>query len=118
MAGTKIGGMKAKQTNLQKYGEDFYKNIGKKGGRNGHTGGFASNPALASVAGAIGGRKSRRGPVYDKEWHSVKPTVQEMLAQGYSIKEIADFTGLSYSKLIYRVSKEFVFDDKGVVLND
>lgn len=62
MAGTKAGGIKAAKTNLKKYGLDFYKRIGSKGGRNGHTGGFAANPALASIAGRKGGRISRRGP--------------------------------------------------------
>lgn len=60
MAGTKAGGLKAYQTNLKKYGKDFYNRIGKRGGQNGHTGGFAANPALARIAGQKGGRKSRR----------------------------------------------------------
>ena len=63
MLGTKAGGTKAAKTNLEKHGADFYKRIGKKGGQNGHTGGFAANPALARVAGAKGGRISRRGKV-------------------------------------------------------
>lgn len=62
MAGTKAGGLKAAATNKAKYGQGFYARIGKLGGQNGHTGGFAANPALARVAGAKGGRKSRRGP--------------------------------------------------------
>ena len=62
MAGTKAGGRKAAITNREKYGDDFYANIGRKGGTNGHTGGFASNPELAKIAGAKGGRKSKRGP--------------------------------------------------------
>jgi general stress protein YciG len=61
MVGTKAGGIKAAKTNLEKHGADFYKRIGKKGGQNGHTGGFAANRALARVAGAKGGRISRRG---------------------------------------------------------
>lgn len=61
MAGTKEGGRKASITNRLKYGEDFYGRIGRKGGKNGHTGGFASNPELARIAGAKGGRLSRRG---------------------------------------------------------
>lgn len=61
MAGTKAGGLKASATNISKYGVDFYKRIGQKGGRNGHTGGFASNQELARIAGAKGGRISRRG---------------------------------------------------------
>lgn len=62
MAGTKAGGIKAAATNRNKYGAEFYARIGQKGGRNGHTGGFAANPALAKIAGAKGGRISRRGP--------------------------------------------------------
>lgn len=60
MAGTKTGGKKAAATNLERHGRNFYREIGAKGGRNGHTGGFASNPELAKIAGAKGGRISRR----------------------------------------------------------
>lgn len=60
MPGNKIGGMKAAKTNLKKYGDNFYRMIGSKGGQNGHTGGFAANPELARTAGAKGGRISRR----------------------------------------------------------
>lgn len=62
MAGTKAGGKKAAATNKAKYGDKFYANIGRKGGSNGHTGGFAANPELAKVAGAKGGKISKRGP--------------------------------------------------------
>ena len=61
MAGTKAGGKKAAETNKEKYGDDFYRELGRKGGKNGHTGGFAANPELAKIAGAKGGRISRRG---------------------------------------------------------
>ena len=60
MAGTKAGGMKAAATNKAKHGADFYAKIGAKGGQNGRTGGFAANPDLARIAGAKGGRISRR----------------------------------------------------------
>jgi general stress protein YciG len=60
MAGTKAGGQKAAQTNKAKHGSDFYAKIGAKGGKLGKTGGFAANPELARVAGAKGGRISRR----------------------------------------------------------
>jgi uncharacterized protein len=60
MAGTKAGGQKAAQTNKAKHGSDFYAKIGAKGGRLGKTGGFAANPELARIAGAKGGRISRR----------------------------------------------------------
>ena len=52
---------------ILKYGKDFYAKIGQKGGRLGCTGGFAANPALAKIAGAKGGRISRRGPAKNKE---------------------------------------------------
>lgn len=66
MAGTKIGGMRAAETNKRKYGEDFYERIGRRGGQNGHTGGFATVDengvhTLAITAGRKGGLISRRG---------------------------------------------------------
>lgn len=60
MAGTKAGGMKAAATNKTKYGKDFYARIGQAGGKLGRTGGFYANRELARVAGAKGGRLSRR----------------------------------------------------------
>lgn len=60
MAGTKIGGMKAAATNKKRYGKGFYAKIGRIGGENGHTGGFAANRELARIAGAKGGRISKR----------------------------------------------------------
>lgn len=61
MAGTKAGGIKAKETNKQKYGDDFYKKIGAMGGKLGKTGGFYADRELARTAGAKGGSRSRKG---------------------------------------------------------
>lgn len=61
MSGTKAGGRKASATNKKNYGEDFYKVIGAKGGRNGTTGGFYGKPEKARAAGAKGGVKSKIG---------------------------------------------------------
>ena len=61
MAGTKAGAAKAAATNKARHGADFYAKIGQKGGTMGHTGGFAANRDLARIAGAKGGRISRRG---------------------------------------------------------
>lgn len=75
MAGTLAGGRKAAKTNTEKYGKDFYKRIGAIGGHNGHTGGFASNPELARIAGKKGGEKSRRTGVKNyegKKWKEAK----------------------------------------------
>lgn len=70
MSGTREGGLKSAATNKLIHGDDFYKRIGSKGGRNGHTGGFASmvigkdgltGYERAKVYGRIGGSKSKRG---------------------------------------------------------
>lgn len=66
MAGTVAGGKKAAKTNKAKYGDDYYRELGRRGGKNGHTGGFAANPELAKIAGAKGGRLSKRGPAKKK----------------------------------------------------
>ena len=70
MAGTIEGGQKAARKN-KKNDPDFYRKIGAIGGRNGKTGGFASDKIgadgltgrqRASLVGAIGGLKSKRRP--------------------------------------------------------
>lgn len=66
MAGTKAGGKKAAATNKARHGKDFYAKIGRKGGSVvGTKGGFAANPELARIAGAKGGRISRRRKASD-----------------------------------------------------
>lgn len=69
MPGTKSGGYAARDTNKDQYGDDFYRRIGRLGGMKGRTGGFASNVIgddgltgreRARIAGARGGRNSRR----------------------------------------------------------
>lgn len=70
MSGTKEGGAKAAATNKARHGDGFYARIGAMGGRNGTTGGFASDVIgkdgltgreRAKIAGAKGGSISRRG---------------------------------------------------------
>jgi hypothetical protein len=61
MAGTALGGKKAAETNKQRYGSDFYKVQGAKGGKVGTTGGFYANRELARIAGRKGGLVSKRG---------------------------------------------------------
>jgi hypothetical protein len=64
MAGTEKGGKEAAKTNKKKYGSDFYAKIGARGGKAGHTGGFAAGREgreRARKFGRIGGRLSRRG---------------------------------------------------------
>ena len=76
MSGTISGGKKAAQKNITLHGKDFYRNIGRKGGKRSTTGGFASQKVgkdgltgseRARIAGAKGGRKSRRIPTSIKE---------------------------------------------------
>lgn len=78
MAGTTAGGKKAAATNRLKYGHKFYSEIGKIGGRNGHTGGFAADPELAKIAGKLGGQKSRRGPAKKIEVKQIEPGLTEV----------------------------------------
>ena len=80
MAGTKAGGRKAAITNKKKYGHDFYASIGRKGGRNGHTGGFAANPELAKIAGRRGGLTSSRAK-HPKAIAMRRNEVDDMLRQ-------------------------------------
>lgn len=69
MAGTKEGAKKAVEK-IKSREPGFYKRIGQRGGREGCTGGFASDVVgedgltgreRARIAGAKGGRISRRG---------------------------------------------------------
>ena len=71
MAGTKAGGAKTAKTNMRKYGPNFYARIGARGGLVSSTCGFASEKKgedgltgteRARIAGAKGGKISRRGP--------------------------------------------------------
>lgn len=94
MSGTKAGGLKAAKTNKERNGEDFFKRIGRIGGYNGHTGGFASDPELAKRAGAIGGRKSKRGKSMSED---TKETIQYLLTQGKSYVEIAKSVNMDYT---------------------
>ncbi len=61
MAGTKAGGKAAAATNKAKYGDDFYKKLGAKGGSAPYSRpkGFAANRELARAAGVKGGKASR-----------------------------------------------------------
>ena len=63
MAGTVAGGRKATQTIKERYGDDFYREIGRRGGQNGHWGGFNTmDKEKVRECGRKGGKKSRRRP--------------------------------------------------------
>lgn len=106
MVGTKAGGMKAAATNKKEHGEDFYKRIGKIGGQNGHTGGFAYNPALAQVAGAKGGRNSKRGKAYKAQLETNAKRIVELMDAGVSCVDISKILGIPYHSLMYWLRQE------------
>lgn len=89
MAGTRAGGLKASATSKARYGKDFYANIGAKGGKAGHTGGFAYKNYGAKF-GAMGGVVSRRGRVINKG--------DEL--RGDEIQKICSIGGLIISDLL------------------
>lgn len=63
MAGTKAGGIKCRDTNYLKYGRDFYKIQGRKGGsKSGITKGFGCmDKERLKEIGRKGGSNSKRG---------------------------------------------------------
>jgi len=65
MGGTAKGGRRSYETIVKKYGADHYSRIGRMGGtaKTKTPKGFAGRPDLASIAGTIGGRNSRRRKV-------------------------------------------------------
>lgn len=67
MSGTHAGGLKVAITNKKRYGEDYYRNIGRKGGSVSRGGGFTGKPKEAREAGAMGGRRSRKGLTFLRE---------------------------------------------------
>lgn len=67
MSGTKQGGLKASRTNRERYGDDWYKTIGSKGGKAKVPKGFALNRERAKLAGAKGGKISKRGKAKKNE---------------------------------------------------
>jgi hypothetical protein len=68
MPGNRTGGLAARDTNIQRHGADFYKRIGAMGGSAPclTPKGFAANRDLARIAGARGGRISRKPSAPDR----------------------------------------------------
>ncbi len=75
MAGSRIGGLKAAKTLRKLHGKDFYRKIGRIGGSARVPKGFAidkrswvgkllNQPSLAQLAGAKGGKISKRRKAY------------------------------------------------------
>lgn len=66
MSGTKAGSLKAVQTLKETYGEDYFANLGRKGGKAHVSKGFGRNRDLVSIAGRKGGKISKRGKAKDE----------------------------------------------------
>lgn len=66
MAGNRAGGLRAAETVKAKFGENYFREIGRRGGKAGHTGGFCGNHELAVRAGRKGGKISRIGWKWDR----------------------------------------------------
>jgi general stress protein YciG len=100
MAGTQTGGLKAAKTNKERYGDNYYAEMGRKGGKRGHGGGFASNPALARMAGAKGGSRSKRAGGMQKKLKEIfEPFIRDEIEKGSSINHIATKIGVSSSTI-------------------
>ena len=64
---TKSGGSKVRQTIEERYGKDYWRKIGSKGGKATGMKGFALNPELARIASKKGGTKSTRAGIKNGE---------------------------------------------------
>lgn len=87
MSGSRIGGAKAAAANLKK-DPDFYRKIGRLGGIAGNTGGFASNPKLAKLAGARGGHLSKRGKDPKRTMRAKR--AQALYKEGWTIEQLTN----------------------------
>lgn len=117
MAGTISGGLKAAKTNKERYGDNYYAEMGRKGGQRGHRGGFASNPELARTAGAKGGSRSKRAGGMQKKLEELfQPYIKQKLEEGYSIHYIAQRIGVSDSTIKrFAQNKGWLSDDYTLV---
>lgn len=109
MAGTKAGAKKTAETNMRRYGNDFYRVIGKKGGENGNTGGFQADPERAKLCGRIGGSMSRRN---DKKLAIVKYKVMSPIPREVKICGLTD--GIDgYMAKTYGNGRDYYYNELG-----
>lgn len=92
MAGTREGGLKAREANLAR-DPDFYKKIGAKGGKviRPETRYFRKHPEAARVVGSIGGQISRKPKGVSKTEVKIKPYVKPEQKPGF----LKRFLGMS-----------------------
>lgn len=63
----KDSGSKVRKTIEERYGKDYWRKIGSKGGKATGMKGFALNPELARMAGKKGSKKSTRAGIKNGE---------------------------------------------------
>ena len=100
---------KWQQTMIERYGSisEFARRIGRKGGENGrgpnYKGGFAGSKELASKAGAIGGRKSKRASKYIDKLEKNSDYIREYCS-GKNMKKLSEELNIPYSSLVHYVN--------------
>ena len=109
----KIASEKWRQTMIEKYGNitDKMKEIGRIGGQNGkgpdYKGGFAGNRERARLAGAKGGRISRRKGKYTRIMDENKEAIKIALDNGMVLQTFADDLGVPYKSLLWYIKTRF-----------
>lgn len=90
MAGSVTGGKKAAATNKAKYGEDWYRKIGQKGGKSStwKPKGFGANRELAREAGRKGGLKSKRGKKMPDNLYQLRQKMYQAHARANHYKRL------------------------------
>lgn len=97
---------KMKKTMMERYGgpEGFHRKmqeIGRKGGKARVKKGFALNPERARLAGSKGGRISRiHGSTKARKMNAEKQKIIEMVKDGYTKREIAEWLDVSYATFL------------------
>ena len=98
MSGTSAGAAKAMETIYKKHGKDYFRTIGKSGGQNSSTGGFAQGEAgreRARQAGSVGGKKSKPG----------KTTYVDYKGEKVSLLEYSRRVGVNYETIRARYKR-------------
>jgi len=102
VSGNTKGGLKAAATNKKRHGKGFYAKIGSLGGKvKNPDKGFGGNRERARLAGAIGGRISKRPPV-TRRTHDL-----EVLDASTGDEVIGFYTMDGKPSPVYRLKKYF-----------
>lgn len=121
MAGNRYGGLKAAATNKAKHGDDFYRNIGHKGGTANHPDGrgFSSRvrgrdgltgPERAKLVGKKGGGKIKSTIKRRTKYEYYKTNIEEAVRNGKSTVDIATELGISKTT-VYRYKSIKDYDE-------